>query len=40
MAMLLEVAPYALAMADRVRRLHDRDVEPANTFRPPPRAAL
>ena len=33
MAMLLEVAPYVLAMADRVRRLHDRDVEPANTFR-------
>ncbi|MGH7392525.1 MAG: amidase [Candidatus Rokuibacteriota bacterium] len=35
MAILLEVAPYALAMADRVRRLHDRDVEPANTFRVP-----
>ncbi len=34
-AILLEVAPYALAMADRVRRLHDRDVEPANTFRVP-----
>ena len=32
-AILLEAAPYALAMADRVRRLHDRDVEPANTFR-------
>ena len=35
MALLLEAAPYALAMADRVRRLHDRDVEPANSFRPP-----
>jgi aspartyl-tRNA(Asn)/glutamyl-tRNA(Gln) amidotransferase subunit A len=35
MAILLEVAPYALSMADRVRRLHDRDVEPANTFRVP-----
>ena len=35
MALLLEAAPYALAMADRVRRLHDRDVEPANTFRVP-----
>jgi aspartyl-tRNA(Asn)/glutamyl-tRNA(Gln) amidotransferase subunit A len=34
-AILLEVAPYVLAMADRVRRLHDRDVEPANTFRVP-----
>ena len=32
-AILLEAAPYALAMADRVRRLHDREVEPANTFR-------
>jgi Asp-tRNA(Asn)/Glu-tRNA(Gln) amidotransferase A subunit family amidase len=32
-AILLEAAPYALAMADRVRRLHDRAVEPANTFR-------
>ena len=36
MAILLEAAPYALAMADRVRRLHDRDVEPANTFRVAP----
>jgi aspartyl-tRNA(Asn)/glutamyl-tRNA(Gln) amidotransferase subunit A len=35
MALLLEAAPYALAMADRVRRLHDRDVEPANAFRVP-----
>ena len=35
MALLLEAAPYALAMADRVRRLHDRDVEPANVFRVP-----
>lgn len=34
-ALLLEAAPYALAMADRVRRLHDRDLEPANTFRVP-----
>jgi aspartyl-tRNA(Asn)/glutamyl-tRNA(Gln) amidotransferase subunit A len=35
MAILLEVAPYALSMADRVRRLHDRDVQPANMFRVP-----
>lgn len=35
MALLLEASPYVLAMADRVRRLHDRDVEPANTFRVP-----
>lgn len=35
MAIVLEVSPYVLAMADRVRRLHDRDVEPANTFRVP-----
>lgn len=35
MAILTQVAPYALSMADRVRRLHDRDVEPANTFRVP-----
>jgi Asp-tRNA(Asn)/Glu-tRNA(Gln) amidotransferase A subunit family amidase len=34
-AILLEVAPYALAMADRVRRPHDRDVEPANMFQVP-----
>jgi len=34
-AILLEAAPYALAMADRVRRLHDREVEPASTFRVP-----
>ena len=26
---------YALSMADRVRRLHDGDVEPANTLRVP-----
>jgi aspartyl-tRNA(Asn)/glutamyl-tRNA(Gln) amidotransferase subunit A len=35
MAILLEAAPHALAMADRVRRFHDRDVEPANKFRVP-----
>jgi aspartyl-tRNA(Asn)/glutamyl-tRNA(Gln) amidotransferase subunit A len=35
LAMVLEAAPAVLAMADRVRRLHDRDVEPANTFRVP-----
>jgi aspartyl-tRNA(Asn)/glutamyl-tRNA(Gln) amidotransferase subunit A len=35
MAILMQAAPYALAMADRVRRLHDRDVEPANMFRVP-----
>jgi aspartyl-tRNA(Asn)/glutamyl-tRNA(Gln) amidotransferase subunit A len=36
MAILLEVAPYALAMADRVRRMHDRSLEPCNVFRFPP----
>jgi aspartyl-tRNA(Asn)/glutamyl-tRNA(Gln) amidotransferase subunit A len=35
MALLLEAAPYALALADRVRRLHGFDVEPASTFRVP-----
>jgi aspartyl-tRNA(Asn)/glutamyl-tRNA(Gln) amidotransferase subunit A len=35
MAILLEVAPYTLAMADRVRRFHGFDVEPANAFRVP-----
>jgi hypothetical protein len=35
MAMLLEAAPYALAMADRVRHLHERDLEPASSFRVP-----
>jgi aspartyl-tRNA(Asn)/glutamyl-tRNA(Gln) amidotransferase subunit A len=34
-AILLEAAPYALAMADRVRRRHAREVEPANMFRVP-----
>lgn len=34
-AILLEVSPHVLAMADRVRRPHDRDVEPASTFRVP-----
>jgi aspartyl-tRNA(Asn)/glutamyl-tRNA(Gln) amidotransferase subunit A len=32
-AILLEAAPHALAMADRVRRLHERELEPANMFR-------
>jgi aspartyl-tRNA(Asn)/glutamyl-tRNA(Gln) amidotransferase subunit A len=32
-AILLEAAPHALAMADRVRRLHDRHLEPASIFR-------
>jgi aspartyl-tRNA(Asn)/glutamyl-tRNA(Gln) amidotransferase subunit A len=35
MAILLEAAPHALAMADRVRRLHERDLEPASAFRVP-----
>lgn len=35
MALLCEVAPYAQAMADRVRRNFDRAVEPANVFRFP-----
>lgn len=36
MAILLEVAPYALAMAQRVRRKHERSLEPCNVFRFPP----
>ena len=36
MAMVLEVAPYALAMADRVRRMPERSLEPCNVFRFPP----
>ncbi|RPI41933.1 MAG: amidase [Betaproteobacteria bacterium] len=35
MGLLLEAAPYALAMADRVRRMHDRSFEPCNVFRFP-----
>lgn len=35
MGLLLEAAPYALAMADRVRRMHDRSAEPCNVFRFP-----
>jgi aspartyl-tRNA(Asn)/glutamyl-tRNA(Gln) amidotransferase subunit A len=35
MAIVLEVAPYVLAMADRVRRMHERSLEPANVFRFP-----
>jgi aspartyl-tRNA(Asn)/glutamyl-tRNA(Gln) amidotransferase subunit A len=35
MALVLEVAPYVLAMADRVRRMHERSLEPANVFRFP-----
>ena len=38
MALLLEAAPYVLAMADRVRRMHERSVEPCNVFRFPPGA--
>jgi aspartyl-tRNA(Asn)/glutamyl-tRNA(Gln) amidotransferase subunit A len=37
-ALLLEAAPYVLAMADRVRRMHERSVEPCNVFRFPPGA--
>ncbi|MCC6534665.1 MAG: amidase [Burkholderiales bacterium] len=35
MAILLEAAPYALAMAQRVRRRHERSLEPCNVFRFP-----
>jgi aspartyl-tRNA(Asn)/glutamyl-tRNA(Gln) amidotransferase subunit A len=35
MAILLAMAPHALAMADRVRRMHERAAEPANVFRFP-----
>ncbi|MCC6535583.1 MAG: amidase [Burkholderiales bacterium] len=35
MALLCEVAPYARAMADRVRRNLEKSVEPANVFRFP-----
>ena len=38
MALVLEVAPYVLAMADRVRRMHERSAEPCNVFRFPPGA--
>lgn len=34
-ALLCEVAPYALAMAHRIRRDYDRGHEPANVFRFP-----
>jgi hypothetical protein len=34
-ALVLEAAPYALAMADRVRRMHERSLEPCNVFRFP-----
>jgi hypothetical protein len=33
MAILLETAPYALAMADRIRKPRDRMDEPSSTFR-------
>ena len=36
MAMVLEVAPYVLAMAERVRRMPERSLEPCNVFRFPP----
>jgi hypothetical protein len=35
LALLCEVAPYAFAMAQRVRRDHERGDEPANVFRFP-----
>jgi len=38
MAMVLEVAPFVLAMADRVRRMPERSLEPCNVFRFPPQA--
>jgi aspartyl-tRNA(Asn)/glutamyl-tRNA(Gln) amidotransferase subunit A len=37
-ALVLEAAPYALAMADRVRRMHERSLEPCNVFRFPAEA--
>jgi hypothetical protein len=33
MAMLLETAPYALAMAERVRKTRGRNEEPSLVFR-------
>lgn len=33
MQILLSAAPSALAMADRVRRMHERDLNPAHVFR-------
>ena len=36
MAIVLEAAPYVLAMADRVRRMPARSLEPCNVFRFPP----
>jgi Asp-tRNA(Asn)/Glu-tRNA(Gln) amidotransferase A subunit family amidase len=36
LALLCEAAPYAFAMARRIRRDHDRSAEPANVFRFPP----
>jgi aspartyl-tRNA(Asn)/glutamyl-tRNA(Gln) amidotransferase subunit A len=36
MALVLEVAPYVLAMADRVRHMPERSLEPCNVFRFPP----
>jgi len=35
LALLCEVAPYASAMAQRIRRDYDRGDEPANVFRFP-----
>lgn len=35
LTLLCEVAPYARAMADRIRRKFDRSVEPTNVFRFP-----
>jgi aspartyl-tRNA(Asn)/glutamyl-tRNA(Gln) amidotransferase subunit A len=35
-ALVLEAAPYVLAMAQRVRRMHERSLEPCNAFRFPP----
>jgi aspartyl-tRNA(Asn)/glutamyl-tRNA(Gln) amidotransferase subunit A len=40
MAMVLEVAPYVLAMADRVRRMPERSLEPCNVFRFPPQVQI
>lgn len=39
MTLVLEAAPYVLAMADRVRRMPERSAEPCNVFRFPPAAS-
>jgi aspartyl-tRNA(Asn)/glutamyl-tRNA(Gln) amidotransferase subunit A len=40
MTLVLEAAPYVLAMADRIRSMHDRSAEPCNVFRFPPEVGI